>query len=413
MKSRQLLSIVFSLIMFTGVTAGSVAFAASYDDEYGLGDKLDRYCEMTNEEKQDLISKYDKSEEHIAKIDAYCELDEDKRAAYIEEHKDEFRMQHDKDIRDMIDRYCEMSDEDKRAFLAEHDKVEDHATKMNEYCELDEDGRMKLIEEYKDKYKSQMTDKMTDFKKEHMMNVDEMQIMHKEIRDQNDYTKYCDMADKIRPLAIDVLESEKISEWCAMTLEERDDFMMKHRDAAMDFKEKRQAALERMKEKQDLSPRLRTMIMEKHDISDDRMDEIKMKYKEKYGDLTDQKRTELKMKFDKHMALVKIKMSDERKSAIHDRVAEMKVFKAELRENSDMTDEEKQGLRAEFIEKAKDMQLAWISPRHQMHAGIDAADIECREGFSHVMKASNGVAMCLKADTALKMIDRGIAVPAN
>ena len=462
--------------MFTGVTAGSVAFAASYDDEYGLEDKLDRYCGMTDEEKQDLISKYDKSEEHIAKIDAYCELDEDKRAAYIEEHKDEFRMQHDKDLRDkldrycgmtdeekqdliskydkseehiakidayceldedkraayieehkdefrmqhdkdlrdMIDRYCEMTDEDKRAFLAEHDKVEDHATKMNEYCELDEDGRMKLIEEYKDKYKSQMTDKMTDFKKEHMMNVDEMQIMHKEIRDQKDYSRYCDMTDEKRAMSIDDnAKLERISEWCAMTLEERADFMMKHRDAAMDFKEKRQAALERMKEKQDLSPRLRTMIMEKHDISDDRMDEIKMKYKEKYGDFTDQKRTDLKIEFDKHMALVKIKMSDERKSAIHDRVAEMKVFKAELRENSDMTDEEKQGLRAEFIEKAKDMQLAWISPRHQMHAGIDAADIECREGFSHVMKASNGVAMCLKADTALKMIDRGIAVPAN
>ncbi len=462
--------------MFTGVTAGSAAFAASYDDDYGLEEKLDRYCEMTDEEKQDLISKYDKSEDHIAKIDAYCELDEDKRAAYIEEHKDEFRMQHDKNIRDkldrycemtdeeksdliskydkseehvakmdayceldevqrdayidenkdkfrmyhdknirdMIDRYCEMSDVDKRAFLAEHDKVEDHATKMNEYCELDEDGRMKLIEEYKDEYRSQMTDKMTDFKKEHMMNVDEMQVMHKEIRDQKDYSKYCDMTDEKRAMSIDdVAKLERISVWCAMTLEERDDFMMKHRDAAMDFKEKRQAALERMKEKQDLSPRLRAMIMEKHDISDDRMDDIKMKYKEKHGDLTDEKRTELKMKFDNHMALVKIKMSDERKSAIHDRVAEMKAFKAELRESSELTNEEKQGLRAEFIERAKDLQLAWISPRTQMHAGIDATDIECREGFSHVMKASNGVAMCLKADTALKMIDRGIAVPAN
>jgi hypothetical protein len=58
------------------------------------------------------------------------------------------------------------------------------------------------------------------------------------------------------------------------------------------------------------------------------------------------------------------------------------------------------------------MQLAWISPRHQMNAGVDAAEIECREGFSLVMKESNGVAMCLKADTALKMIERGIAVPA-
>ncbi len=48
-----------------------------------------------------------------------------------------------------------------------------------------------------------------------------------------------------------------------------------------------------------------------------------------------------------------------------------------------------------------------------MTAGVDATEVECREGFSLVMKASNGAAMCLKSDTALKMIDRGIAVPAN
>ena len=78
-----------------------------------------------------------------------------------------------------------------------------------------------------------------------------------------------------------------------------------------------------------------------------------------------------------------------------------------------MTDEEKQQLRTDFIEKAQDMQLAWINPRIQMTAGIDPVDVECKEGFSLVMKASNGVAMCLKADTALKMVDRGIVVPAN
>ncbi len=59
------------------------------------------------------------------------------------------------------------------------------------------------------------------------------------------------------------------------------------------------------------------------------------------------------------------------------------------------------------------MQLAWINPRIQMTAGIDSAEVECREGFSLVMKASNGVAMCLKVDTALKMVDRGLVVPAN
>jgi hypothetical protein len=156
------------------------------------------------------------------------------------------------------------------------------------------------------------------------------------------------------------------------------------------------------------------MIINKYDVSDERLDEIKMKYIEKHGDLTDEKRFELKMKFENYMSSIKSKMSDERKSAIHDRLLDMKAFKSELRErSSEMTDEEKQQLRADFIEKAKDMQLAWISPRIQMNAGIDIQEIECREGFSLVMKASNGVPMCLKSNTALKLIEKGIAVPAN
>jgi hypothetical protein len=169
--------------------------------------------------------------------------------------------------------------------------------------------------------------------------------------------------------------------------------------------------MEKYSEKSD---RLRAMIMDKRDISDERADEIKMKFEAKHGEDSDKKRSEIKMKYKDHMLKMKFKMSDERKSDIHDRLAEMKAYKAELRQNSsELSDEEKQQLREEFIEKAKDMQLAWISPRTQMTAGIDAAEVECREGYSLVMKASNGVAMCLKADTALKMIDRGIVVPAN
>jgi len=249
---------------------------------------------------------------------------------------------------------------------------------------------------------------MTDFKKQTKMLVDGIKDKHKE------YSRYCEMAEEERAASIDSLEKlERISEWCDMTPEERKDYKKELDDTAKDLKEKRHDALERMKNS-DLSPRLRAMIMEKQDISDDRMDEIKMKFKEKHGDKSDKKRDEIKMKFKNHMATIKIKMSDERKSAIHDRIAEMKAFKAELHDRAtDMTDEEKQALRAEFIEKAKDMQLAWISPRHQMHAGVDATEIECREGFSHVLKASNGMAMCLKAHTALKMIDKGYAVPAN
>jgi len=414
MKSRELLSIVLSLIMVLGVTAGSAyaqtdeadiddsveieAFDDRDDDKYDyrdgkhdLGDKLDRYCEMTDEEKRELISKYDKAEEHVDRINAYCELDEDGRDAYIEEHKAEFKMKHDKDIRDKLARYCEMSDEDKRAFLAEHEKAEDHAAKMNEYCELDEDAREAYIKEHKDEYKSQM--KKMD-KGKHM-----------------DYDRICALSESDRALEFDDLEKlERISNWCNMSIEEREEYKkethdMKKNDMKMD------KVHDKMK-MSDMSPRLKAMIMDKRDISDERTDEIRMKYEEKHGNF-DEKKSELKMKFKNHMAKMRVEMSLEHRSAIQDRVAEMKAFKIDLRERSaDLTDEEKQELREEFVEKAKDIRLAWVSPRHQMNAGIDAAEIECREGFSLVLKESNGRAMCLKADTALKMIDRGIAVPA-
>lgn len=383
--------------------------------DYDFDDILDRYCKMTDEQKKDFASMYDKPEDHIAKANAYCELDEGERDAYLDQHEDEFRMQHDKDMQDKLDRYCEMSDSDKREFLAKYDKTADHTERMNMYCELDEEGRMNFIDEHRDEYISHLKDKMSEYKTEHMMLVDEMKDKHKQARDHKDYSKYCEMSEDQRVMKIDDPEKlERISDWCEMSPEERKDFMKEHHDAAMDFKEKHLDTVKTMTEKHDLSPRLKEMIMNKYDITNERMDEIKMKYKEKYGDLTDKKKSELEMKFKDHMSSIKAKISDEQKSAIHDRLAEMKAFKAELREKtSNMTDDEKQQLREEFIQKAKDMQLAWISPRTQITAGIDAAEVECREGFSLVMKASNGVPICLKADTALKMIDRGLIVPAN
>ena len=49
--------------------------------------------------------------------------------------------------------------------------------KMNQYCELDEDGKTATLfnEENLDEYKSHMKEKMmSDYKKEHMMSVDDM-----------------------------------------------------------------------------------------------------------------------------------------------------------------------------------------------------------------------------------------------
>ena len=380
-----------------------------------LRDHFAMYCDMTPEEREEKMMNHDDLPDDLrADLAKYCEMTEDEQDNFRDSLDDRMDVLHDsmkdrmndKDMREMVDRYCDMSDEDKRAFVAEHDKATDHIEKMNKYCSLDGDARedyVKDLMKHKDDYK--MTDKP------HM-----------------DYDRLCSMASSDRAAEItDSAKLDRISEWCEMTPEEREDYKKEHHDTdkRLDYAGMSDMTKDRMsdvaKDKlhdkmkySDKSDRLQAMIMTKHDITDERMDEIKMKFKEKHGDLTDAKKSELKMKFKNHMANVKHNLTDEQKSDIHDRIAEMKAFKADLRERaSDMTDEEKQELRADFIEKAKDMQLAWISPRTQMTAGLDTADVECREGFSLVMKASNGVAMCLYADTALKMIDRGIIVPAN
>ncbi|MFB5612218.1 MAG: ABC transporter substrate-binding protein [Nitrosarchaeum sp.] len=455
MKKIRLLSVVFSLIIITGVSAGNVAFADSDEntledrlenfcnmtneekrqffadhpriaqfkdrlanfcelsederevaievfiekyipeardnESYDLDDILDRYCEMSDADKKDFISTHDKSYDHVAKMNAYCELDEDQRDAYIVEHKDEYKKYHEKDIRTQLDLYCKMTDEDKKAFLAKHDKV-DYIKTMYKYCTLDENGKMSFIKEHI----YQMKDKMMD----------------KDNRPHMDYEKLCTLSESDRAKEIiDSKKLDKISKWCVMTPEEREVYK---RETYGEMKDKIMDKVHDKMKMSDMSPRLKSMMTAKYDITDERLDEIKLKYKEKFGDLSDEKRSELKMKFENHMATIKTKMSDERKSAIHDRLADMKAFKSELRErSSELTDEEKQQLRADFIQKAKDMQLAWISPRVQMNAGIDVQEIECREGFSLVMKASNGVPMCLKSNTALKLIEKGIAVPAN
>ena len=449
MKRTQLLSVVFSLIMFTGVTTGNVAFAESDDvidsfgdcveagypimesfpeqcktddgkvfvnydnDRHDLDDRLEKFCEMTDEEKRQLFIDHPRLEQFTERLLNYCEMSEEEREdaidKFIAEH---FPKDHNFDLDDLLDRYCGMTDVEKKAYVAEHEKAEDHVEKMNRYCALtDEDSRLKFIEEHKDEYKAHMEDKMHDRKTVHM-----------------DYERFCKLTDEeLVASTFDVEFVKKAFEWCEMTPEEKKAYKMEHfgtmphdfdrmSDVAKDrmsdvAKERLHDKMEKFSEKSD---RLKAMIMDKRDITDERTDEIRKKFEAKFGEESDKKRSEIKMKYKEHILKMKFKMSDEQKSVVHERLAEMKAYKAELREKaSELSNEEKQQLREEFIEKAKDMQLAWISPRTQMTAGVDVTEVECREGYSLVMKASNGVAMCLKAESALKMIDRGIVVPTN
>lgn len=497
MKNTQLLSVIFSLILVSGVTSGT-AFA-DLDD---LEDMFEDYCEFSDDQKEQLLTDYDLVE-YGETIEEFCQLDESEREDAIEEWidatfpeiKDEehdeydddrndeeendndyekYEKYSDSDIREKLDEYCGMSEEEKEDLKEEHDKSVEYVTRMDAYCELDnEEDKEDYIEEHYDHYFMEretlevrlemiceMTEEeqieqlekygdlpdgvridlakfcemtedqqeefsdlihegMVEFRETHQMLVSKMQESHEEIREQKtEYKRFCKMSPEEREDALDDPQRlVKISEWCDLSPDERKEFQKEHRENAIEFKEKHHEALEKTKAKHELPPRIKTLILGNDDSTDEELSEIKGKFKEKYKDKHEKIKSELKTKFRDTISEMKFRFSDltdEQKSDIKERHAEMKAFMLELREkSSSLTQEEKQELRAQFIEKAKDMQLAWISPRHQISAGIDVSEVECREGFSLVMKSSNGLPMCVKANTALKMIDKGIAVPAN
>jgi len=323
MKKGQLLSILFSMIMFTGLTAGTaVAYAEVGDDNYDFDDKLDRYCEMSEEDKAAFIEEHDKAEDHQEKMTEYCMLDETEREAYLEEHADEYK-KHDYNIREKMDRYCEMSEEDKAALIEKYPMASDHQEKMTEYCMLEDEDRDAFIVEFMDSIK----DKMSEYK-------DSMRDKMSEYKDS--------MRDKM---------SEKKGSMMNKTSDHRD-----------------------------------TMKGQISDHKDSMKSDNKSRIILRASTLTDVQKVDIR--------------------AMH---SELRDFKHSLRDKS-INDLDKQEIRDQFMEKAKEFAMTWISPRHQVAAGIDAQQVECRENFQLVMKTSNASPMCVKDTTAEKLIERGIAI---
>jgi len=154
MKSGQL-SIVFSMIMLTGVTVDSTALADSEnldktdeettselrdiedksktedeteDSANELDDRLEKFCEVNDEDKRQLFADHPRLKDFVDKLTKYCQMSEDEKENTIDElikdhfpeelerhqlreHSDEFHMNPEKDMRVMLDEYCNVSDE--------------------------------------------------------------------------------------------------------------------------------------------------------------------------------------------------------------------------------------------------------------------------------------------------------------
>ncbi len=426
MKKAQLLTVVFSLIMFTGLTAGTaVAYAESDDDKHDFDDRLEYFCEMTDEEKDQLFADHPRLAEFEERLTGLCELDEDEREDLIDEFIAEYFPNYedhdDWDMDDILERYCEMTEDEKSEFAKKYPMASDHQDKMEEYCLLDESEREAFIEEHKDEYR--------DDHKKHDYDMEDI------------LEKYCEMTDEEKAAFNEKHDKaedhqDKMEEYCLLDESEREAFIEEHKDEYRDDHKKHDYDMrEKMDEFCEMSEEDKLAHLEEHDKTehlaemeeycslDDAgkdvfIEEHKDSMKDKMSDHKDSMKDKMSdhkdsMKYDeKHRTILKAStLTDEQKMEVKTMHLELRDMKQSLRDKS-VDESEKQEIRNQFMEKAKEFSMTWLSPRHQIAAGIDADMVECREGFALVMKTSNASPMCVKETTAEKLIERGIAITA-
>ncbi len=320
------------------------------------------------------------------------------------------------DHREMADRWCTMTEQEKEAHLADHEEMRKYTDKHEEYCQLDEADKEQYI-------RDRMAE-MRDMKKDHMKDW----MDHDYVRDFNmRIAGMCDMSDQAKRQLMAKFEfmqehHERIAEYCQMSAEEREKYRMDHQDMMEDFREDMAQMHDRMMDGQhDMRLKMMQDKMRYYDMSDERHDALKEKFRMYYSDKSNAERDEILQKFkSKYMQHFKSEMkmrhdamSDLQKDQILQRIAEMRDYKADLRlKYQDMSENERVAFQAEFRDKVSDKRFAWISPHKQMLAGVAVDELECREGLNLVLKSSNGKAMCVKSATAERLIEMGLAVPA-
>ena len=344
--------------------------------DWDMDDILDRYCEMSEEDQAAFLEKYPMASEHQDKMVEYCSLDESEREAFIEEHKDEFKRAHDYDIKTKLDKFCEMSPEELAALVEEHGKGEDHLADMEEYCSLDDSGRDAFIEEHKDEFKRahdyDMREKMSEFCE--MSEEDKADLIEKYHKSEDHLTD--------------------MEEFCSLDDSGREAFIEEHKDSMGD----------KMSDHKDS---MGDKMSDHKDSMGDKMSDHKDSMGDKMSDHKDSMSSG-----DKHHTILRAStLTDEQKNDVRAMHSELRDMKHSLRDKS-VDDATKQSIRDQFMEKAKEFSMTWLSPRHQAAAGIDAQMIECKENFALVMKTSNASPMCVKETTAEKLIERGIAISA-
>ena len=414
MKKTQLLSIVFSLIMFTGVTAGSVVFAEPI--KHPMIEKIDELCEMSDVEKETFFEAYPNVADYRDKIEEICQLETyEERLAYFEKANDQRRQQNaafgsmddyctmsdeqkkahvlkhnippfklelankycsvdESERHEFIEKYmknandfalhyemskvlngyCQMSAEEQTVFIEKHNKSEEQQTKMNSYCLMDAEGKEAFIQEHKEKFAKHLEKK--NFVK----------------RTTYELNQYCKMSAEeqtamIKEKSMPEYKVAKINQYCVMDEDAKAEYIEeKYREFKkyLDDTNKRNKMQAKLNNYCEMSSEEKAALIEKYDKSEDKISKMN-----EYCSLDeDEKQAFIKEHFEKYSK----HQGDKKMYKTHMKGThgDFKTLKSEfhaLKErlaDESLSAEEKQDLRKEFIERAKTMQLSWVRPQN-------------------------------------------------
>jgi len=421
MKKIHLLSVVFSLILVSGLSAGTaVTYAESDDNNNDFEDKLEDFCSMTDEQKDQLFEEYPNLVQHGDLLNQYCSLDEDEREdlieQFIEENYPNYQKEDDWDIEDALEKYCKMSADEKEAFIENYPMAADHQDELEEYCSLNESEREEFISEHEDEYKMDHGYEMEDILEKYCSMNDEEKAAFIEEHDkdedhQAEMEEYCSLDESQRKAFIEEHEDEYKMERGYVAREKMDNFCeMSDEERAKHLSEygKSEEHLAEMEEYCSLDDSEKNAFISEHkDTMKEKTSEHKDTMKEKISEHKDTMKE--KTSEHKYPILRASKLTEEQKSEIKAMHLELRDFKHSLRDKS-VSDSEKELIRDQFMEKAKEFSMTWLSPRYQLAAGIDSDMVECREGFELVMKTSNASPLCVKESSVETLVKRGIVI---
>ena len=302
----------------------------------------------------------------------------------------------DNDLEDKLETFCSMTDEQKAELFDEYSKLAQYEELLSGYCSLDENERENLIEqfvkEYYPKYSEENDWDVEDY-------LDRYCLMSVEEKEQfvNDYPKFSDHQDDLE-------------KYCSLDESQREEYLAEHEYRIENSKNTRK----QLDSFCEMSSEEKTRHLEKFGKNDDHLPDMEV-----YCSLDDagkdafisEHKDTMKETISEHkyQILRASKLTEEQKQDIQSMRSDLRELKISLRDKS-ISDSDKETMREQFLEKTKEFSLTWLSPRHQIAAGIGSEDIECREGFELVLKTSNASPLCVKESSVDKLVKRGIAI---